>query len=109
MTKLYLITGFLGAGKTTFLQKFVKLFPDKRIALIINEFGKSGVDGTLLQSLDIAMTEIDNGSIFCSCRVEQFEGAVISILEKNKPAQKVIKNKKKDLKTNVSSLFCWWR
>jgi len=85
MTKLYLITGFLGAGKTTFLQKFVKLFPDKRIALIINEFGKSGVDGTLLQSLDIAMTEIDNGSIFCSCRVEQFEGAVISILEKNKP------------------------
>lgn len=85
MTKLYLITGFLGAGKTTFLQKFVKLFPDQKIALIINEFGKAGVDGTLLQNLDVAMTEIDNGSIFCACRVEQFEDAVLTILEKNKP------------------------
>lgn len=81
MTKLYLITGFLGAGKTTFLQKFVHLFPDKKIALIINEFGKTGVDGALLQSLEIALTEIDNGSIFCACKLEQFEDALISILE----------------------------
>lgn len=81
MTKLYLITGFLGAGKTTFLQKFVHLFPDQRIALIINEFGKNGVDGALLQDLEIALTEIDNGSIFCACKLEQFEDALISILE----------------------------
>ena len=82
MTKLYLITGFLGAGKTTFLHKFARLFPDKKIALIINEFGKSGVDGALLKDLDAALTEIDNGSIFCACRIEQFEDAVHSILEK---------------------------
>ena len=81
MTKLYLITGFLGAGKTTFLQKFVRLFPDQKIALIINEFGKSGVDGALLQDLQIALTEIDNGSIFCACKLEQFEDALLSILE----------------------------
>lgn len=81
MTKLFLITGFLGAGKTTFLRKFVRLFPDQKIALIINEFGKSGVDGTLLQDLQISMTEIDNGSIFCACKLEQFEDALISILE----------------------------
>lgn len=81
MTKLYLITGFLGAGKTTFLQNFVRLFPDRRIALIINEFGKTGVDGALLQDLEIALTEIDNGSIFCACKLEQFEDALISILE----------------------------
>lgn len=81
MTKLYLITGFLGAGKTTFLHKFVRLFPDQKIALIINEFGKNGVDGALLQDLEIALTEIDNGSIFCACKLEQFEDALLDILE----------------------------
>ncbi len=82
MTKLYLITGFLGAGKTTFLHKFVRLFPDQKIALIINEFGKNGVDGALLQDLEIALTEIDNGSIFCACKLEQFEDALQDTLEK---------------------------
>lgn len=81
MTMLYLITGFLGAGKTTFLHSFVRLFPDRKIALVINEFGKNGVDGALLQDLEIALTEIDNGSIFCACKLEQFEDALISILE----------------------------
>lgn len=81
MTRLYLITGFLGAGKTTFLHSFVRLFPDQKIALVINEFGKNGVDGALLRDLEIALTEIDNGSIFCACKLEQFEDALISILE----------------------------
>ena len=81
MTKLYLITGFLGAGKTTFLQKFTGLFPDKKIALIMNEFGAAGVDGTLLQNLKVQLTEINNGSIFCACKLEQFEDAVHRIME----------------------------
>lgn len=85
MTKLYLITGFLGAGKTTFLQKFTGLFPDRKIALVINEFGAAGVDGTLLQNLKIEMTEINNGSIFCACNLEQFESAIRRIQETSKP------------------------
>ena len=85
MTKLYLITGFLGAGKTTFLQKFVRLFPDRKIALIINEFGAAGVDGALLQELEIELTEINNGSIFCACKIEQFENAIHRIMETNRP------------------------
>lgn len=82
MTKLYLITGFLGAGKTTFLHQFVHLFPDRKIALIINEFGKAGVDGALLSDLGIALTEIDNGSIFCACKLEQFEDALLATLDR---------------------------
>lgn len=70
---LYLITGFLGAGKTTFLRNFIRLFAGKRVYLIINEFGKAGIDGTLLQELGAVMAEISNGSIFCSCRLDQFE------------------------------------
>lgn len=85
MTNLYLITGFLGAGKTSFIKNFAPLFPDKRIALIINEFGANSVDGTLLQDVDAALKEIDNGSIFCSCRAGQFEDSVLDILEMRKP------------------------
>ncbi|MEG2698314.1 MAG: GTP-binding protein, partial [Ruthenibacterium sp.] len=39
--KLYCITGFLGAGKTTFLKNFLRLFAEQRIFLLINEFGKT--------------------------------------------------------------------
>ena len=85
MTKLYLITGFLGAGKTTFLQKFIKLFPDRKIALVINEFGQTGVDGVLLQDLKVQLTEINNGSIFCACKLEQFEDAIRRIMEAGRP------------------------
>lgn len=71
--ELYLITGFLGAGKTTFLRNFVRQFSQKRIYLIINEFGRTGIDGSLLREVDAMMAEINNGSIFCSCRLDQFE------------------------------------
>ena len=83
MTKLYLITGFLGAGKTTFLHQFVRLFPDRRTAIVVNEFGKQGVDGTLLEDLDIKMEEINNGSIFCACKIEQFEDALLRLQKEN--------------------------
>lgn len=76
MTDFYLITGFLGAGKTTFLQNFIRLFPGKRVRLIINEFGQVGVDGALLRELDGSLAEINGGSVFCSCRLDQFEKAL---------------------------------
>ncbi len=78
---LYLITGFLGAGKTTFLQNFIKQFADKKIFLLINEFGKAGVDGALLNTLDATLAEINNGSIFCSCRLDKFEETLISAMQ----------------------------
>ena len=76
MTDVYLITGFLGAGKTTFLRRFARCFPDRRIGLIVNEFGREGVDGALLREVGSALAEIDNGSIFCACRAEQFDAAL---------------------------------
>lgn len=73
MSKLYLITGFLGAGKTTFLKQFIRLFAGCKIQLIVNEFGKEGVDGALLADLGAYLQEISGGSVFCSCRLDQFE------------------------------------
>lgn len=73
MSKLYLTTGFLGTGKTTFLKNFIRLFPGQKIQLIVNEFGKEGVDGVLLAELGAFLREISGGSVFCACRLDQFE------------------------------------
>lgn len=64
---LYLISGFLGAGKTTFLQKLLENMPDKKVGVIINEFGSLGIDGMLVERDGIQLVEINNGSIFCAC------------------------------------------
>jgi G3E family GTPase len=67
-TQVYLITGFLGAGKTTFLNRIIERFPkDRKMTLLVNEFGEIGVDGTLVEGEDIDMMEISKGSIFCVC------------------------------------------
>ena len=66
-TKLYVLTGFLGSGKTTVLLKLLEELKGHRIGIIQNEFGKLGIDGTILRNDDIQMVEINRGSIFCSC------------------------------------------
>jgi G3E family GTPase len=68
ITNVYLITGFLGSGKTTFLNRIIQRFPkDKKLMILMNEFGEIGVDGTLIESEDLQMMEISKGSIFCVC------------------------------------------
>lgn len=76
---LILITGFLGAGKTTLLKALLAQFAGKRIHLIVNEFGAVGVDGALLNGLGASLREIVNGSIFCACRLDQFEDALAEV------------------------------
>ena len=80
-TALYLITGFLGAGKTTFLQTWIPLFAGKTIRIIVNEFGRAGVDGALLRKYDAALQEIVGGSIFCLCRLDRFEATLEQVLQ----------------------------
>ncbi len=83
MIKLYLITGFLGAGKTTFLKSFIRQNPQYRFKVIVNEFGKEGIDGALLKESGVQVEEISNGSIFCSCRLDQFENALSQAVSDN--------------------------
>ena len=66
-TKLYILTGFLGSGKTTVLQKILEKLEGKRTGIIQNELGKLSIDGTVLRDDDIKMVELTRGSIFCSC------------------------------------------
>ncbi len=68
VTHVYLITGFLGSGKTTLLNRIIQNFPpDRKLTLLVNEFGEVGVDGSLVEGEDIDMMEISKGSIFCVC------------------------------------------
>lgn len=77
MKDLYIITGFLGAGKTTLVNRAAEAFSDRRIAVIVNEFGKQGVDGMALSEKGYDVTEIVNGSIFCVCRMDMFMDTLI--------------------------------
>lgn len=83
MSRLYLITGFLGSGKSTFLKNFLRLFQGQKMQMIINEFGREGVDGTLLAQLGIGLEEIAGGSVFCSCRMDQFEKTLQNFVKKD--------------------------
>lgn len=64
---LYLICGFLGSGKTTFLKNLLDSGQTARTGVLVNEFSSTGIDGKLLAGYDIPLLEIRNGSIFCAC------------------------------------------
>lgn len=82
-TKLYVLTGFLGSGKTTLLLKILEKLKNHRIGIIQNEFGKLGIDGTILRNDDIQMVEINRGSIFCSCLKLNFVNALNEMAKQN--------------------------
>ena len=81
-TKLYLLTGFLGAGKTTFLTNVLNDLSGSKVAVIMNEFGKVGIDGTIIQKDGMELVEINRGSIFCSCLQLNFVSALTEIADK---------------------------
>ncbi len=67
MIKIDIISGFLGAGKTTFIKKMIdEVYTDEKIALIENEFGEVGIDGGFLKDSGINITEMNSGCICCS-------------------------------------------
>ena len=79
--KLVLLTGFLGAGKTTFLNHILKEFEGSKVGLIVNEFSNTGVDGALIRK-DIpgtTMVELNNGSIFCACIKDSFTDSLVEM------------------------------
>lgn len=81
--KLYLLSGFLGAGKTTFLKKMIDSRPELNLGIIMNEFGKVSIDGPILENPQIEMLELTRGSIFCSCLKLSFAEALIKMSDKD--------------------------
>ena len=64
MTKVDVISGFLGAGKTTLIQKLIReVFAGKKVVLVENEFGEIGIDGGFLKEAGIVVNEINGGCV----------------------------------------------
>ena len=67
MSRVDVISGFLGAGKTTLIQKLIKdVFAGKKVVLVENEFGEIGIDGGFLQEAGITINEINGGCVCCT-------------------------------------------
>ena len=67
MSKVDVISGFLGAGKTTLIQKLIKdVFEGKKVVLVENEFGEIGIDGGFLKEAGITINEINGGCVCCT-------------------------------------------
>ncbi|MFC2074127.1 GTP-binding protein [Campylobacterota bacterium] len=85
MIQSFIITGFLGVGKTTMLTNTVKEhFSDKKVAIVVNEFGDIGIDGNILSNVYSEVLEISEGCICCQLS-EEFESGVLEIINKYDP------------------------
>ena len=90
MTKIDVISGFLGAGKTTLIQKLLKeAWKGEQVVLIENEFGEIGIDGGFLKEAGIEITEMNSGCICCSL-VGDFGTALKDVMKKFTPDRIVI-------------------
>ncbi len=85
MTKIDIISGFLGAGKTTLIKKLLKeCFSGEKVVLVENEFGEIGVDGAFLAEAGIQVNEINSGCICCSLKGD-FSKALGQVMETYHP------------------------
>ncbi len=109
-THVTLITGFLGSGKTTFLNRLITLFPKHlKLMILMNEFGEIGLDGTLVEGEGFDILEISKGSIFCVCVKTDFIRSLNTIAQSIKPDVLIVESTgvanpsdlKKDLKLSI--------
>ena len=90
MTKIDIISGFLGAGKTTFIKKLLKeAIAGEQVVLIENEFGEIGIDGGFLKDSGIEIREMNSGCICCSL-VGDFGKSLEEVLTKYQPDRVII-------------------
>ncbi len=84
----YLVTGFLGSGKTTFLKQVLERYGDsKKVAVVQNEFAPASIDGTDLKQVSkpFEILEINNGSVFCVCLLSDFKSSLNQFIREHKP------------------------
>lgn len=90
MTKVNVISGFLGAGKTTLISKLIKEeFAGQQVVLVENEFGEIGIDGSFLKDAGIEIKEINSGCICCTLRGD-FQKALRKVIDTYHPERIII-------------------
>ena len=90
MTKIDIISGFLGAGKTTLIKKLIReAYTGEKVVLIENEFGEIGIDGGFLKDAGVQINELNSGCICCSL-VGDFRAALSKVITEMQPDRIVI-------------------
>ena len=104
MTRVDIISGFLGAGKTTLIQKLLpEVYKDKNIVIVENEFGEIGIDGGFLKEAGIQITEINGGCVCCTLQGD-FQVALKQVIDTYNPEYIVIEPSGVGKLTDILSL-----
>ena len=108
MTKINIFSGFLGAGKTTLIQKLISEGFDDKIALIENEFGEIAIDGGFMKEAGVEIKELNSGCICCSL-VGDFEKSLRQVMDTYQPERIIIEpsgvGKLSDVKKAVAAVL----
>jgi cobalamin biosynthesis protein CobW len=94
-TPCTIVTGFLGAGKTTLVRNLIETANGRRLAIIVNEFGDIGIDGDILKSCGVPncpedrIVELSNGCICCTV-ADDFVPALKSLLDQKEPPEHIV-------------------
>ncbi len=97
MIKVNLISGFLGAGKTTLIKKILENVKEEKVIIIENEFGEVAIDGDLIKKEGFDVFELRSGCICCMMK-QDFEDSLEKVIEEYKPDRIIIEP------TGISSL-----
>ena len=90
MTHITIVSGFLGAGKTTLIRKLLnEVFPNEKKVLIENEYGEIGIDGAFLKDAGVEITELNSGCICCTL-VGDFTEALEKVIDQFAPDRIII-------------------
>ena len=108
MTKIDIISGFLGAGKTTFIKKMLEeVFANEKVVLVENEYGEVGIDGGFLKDSGIEIKELNSGCICCSL-VGDFTRSLAEVIDTYHPGRILIEpsgvGKLSDVLTSVKKI-----
>lgn len=89
MVKVDIVSGFLGAGKTTLIKKMLNSIKHEKVVVLENEFGQIGIDGELIKKDGLEVIELQNGCICCSIKLN-FKNTIEEIIEKLNPDKVII-------------------
>lgn len=90
ITKIDIVSGFLGSGKTTLIRKLItEKYKDEKVVVLENEFGKVNIDGEVLKNSGVIVKEMSSGCICCSLS-STFDDAIIEILESFQPDRIIV-------------------
>lgn len=103
MTRVHIISGFLGAGKTTLIKKLLKNIDDSKV-VIENEFGEVGIDGEIIARENYNVVELAEGCICCTLKTD-FEASIKSVMADYKPKHIIIEPTGIGLLSDILKVF----